>query len=760
VWVAGVVTTLVVVFLLVLPFAAARVLEDMLRDRGATEVSIADMDINLFAGSVDFYDVVASNDSGRLQVDTLEVEVSPWSIFSGRVEILDLNLTGGHLDLIQGQDGVWQLGSLRLDAGAEPSEPKDADPTRPWGLGAHRVVVQDFTLALQSDQLVREFELQRLSVQRAFSWQPKQSLTLELSLRSGEAELDITAQATPFDEIIEISGDIELENLLLQNIRNPSLANALEHLTGTVNTAVDFNLRLLPGSSLDLELSGEFSLSEAVFAAQGAMLELSEIAWQGTTKAAIKLSDEAAPASFAMTGEVKLTDLRVLDMQDNFALLSLGNLDVRGLNVTQQLAAMTALTLTDLEAHVQRLTNGTLRVPGDLNTTSVASDGQEQGQARGAVPYSVRIGQVVLAGDNLIHVRDEAVNPVFTAEVNITELSVSDIDTGSAQPLSISFEASSSDIDRLRVVGTLTPFAVQLSADLQVDLEGVDSSRFSAYVPGYNIERGRLALQSSATVVNGELDIHAKVTIDKLKIAGKTDDEDPLVAAGAAMPLDVMLDLLRDSHDRIVIEIPVTGSLEHFDVGLNQVIRKATRAALQKAAVAYVKNALQPLGTILFAADLIGKAARPRFQPVAFAAGKSLLTGEHAGYTDKIAGLLKKRPSLGLTLCGVATKQDEIALMRAPKRVLTRSKMAWSRSVSTFNNCLIVEHHSNPRKMMCRGWRSCCKLEMNTPVTGARVPDHPSGNLLPGRSEKPTTTWLPANNTTWRSVMNLRPDWV
>jgi outer membrane protein OmpA-like peptidoglycan-associated protein len=139
------------------------------------------------------------------------------------------------------------------------------------------------------------------------------------------------------------------------------------------------------------------------------------------------------------------------------------------------------------------------------------------------------------------------------------------------------------------------------------------------------------------------------------------------MAAGAAMPLDVMLDLLRDSDDRIEIEIPVTGSLESFDVGLNQVIRKATQAALQKAAVAYVKNALQPLGTILFAAKLVGKAARPRFQPVVFAAGKSSLSGDHVEYTNKIAELLKKRPSLGLTLCGVATNHDEIALAPVPE---------------------------------------------------------------------------------------------
>ena len=285
-------------------------------------------------------------------------------------------------------------------------------------------------------------------------------------------------------------------------------------------------------------------------------------------------------------------------------------------------------------------------------------------------PYSVRIGQIVVSGESEIHVRDEHVNPVFTSDFRIIEMQLSDVDSVSEQPMKLSLIASSSNTDQIEVIGSLAPFVGQPDADLAINLEGFDLSRFSSYVPGYNLERGRLALTSVAIVTDGELDVQNKVIIDKLKLAGKTDGEDELVAAGAAMPLDVMLDLLRDSDDRIALEIPVTGTLESFEVGFNQVIRKATQAALQKAAMSYVKSALQPLGTILFAANLAGKAARPRFEPVLFNAGESQPTGEHVEYLNKISGLLKKRPALGLTLCGVATAQDEIALTPSPEAAL------------------------------------------------------------------------------------------
>jgi hypothetical protein len=671
-WVAGTLAALVVAFLVLLPIGAARVLEDQLRYRGATQVTVQDMDINLFTGTVDFYGVVARNDSGRLQVDTLQVDASLWPLFSSRLEVLSLNLVGGHLDLIQGSDGVWQLGSLRLEPSAELAEPISSETGSPWGVGARSVNVQDFTLTLQSDQLTREFELQRLSVQRAFSWQPKESLTLAFSLHSGEAVLDVTARATPFDEILEVSGKVELDNLLVHNIQNPTLAAALEKLAGTVNTKLDFKLRLEPGISLDLEMGGEFGLQGAVLAEQGAQLEADNVEWQGTTTVHIDLSNSAASPEFEVNGKLELAGLRAVDAGDDFELLSLGGINLQGLNVTQEHAAIDELTLSDLEVHVQRLAHGSLRLPGDLAATSTAPDeatplSAADGNQTTAAPYSAQVGRLILAGNNRILVRDEAVQPVFTAELTIEELLLEEIDTAGTGPLSISLVAASSDNDRLQVAGSLAPFAQPLGADLKVSLEGFDLSRLSPYLPGYNVERGRLALESTHKVVDGQLDLQNNVVIDKLKIAAKTEDEDALVAAGAAMPLDVMLGLLRDGDDRIALQIPITGSLDSFEVGLDHVIRTATQAALQKAAISYVQTALQPLGTILFAVNLAGKAARPRFEPVEFSAGASVPVAEQAEYTNKLAGLLEERPALRLTFCGVATKADQIALTPQPE---------------------------------------------------------------------------------------------
>ena len=55
------------------------------------------------------------------------------------------------------------------------------------------------------------------------------------------------------------------------------------------------------------------------------------------------------------------------------------------------------------------------------------------------------------------------------------------------------------------------------------------------------------------------------------------------------------------------------------------------------------------------AADLFGKAKRPRFEPMQFAPGAAELEASQLAYARQLADLLEARPRLTVTVCGVAT---------------------------------------------------------------------------------------------------------
>jgi len=137
-----------------------------------------------------------------------------------------------------------------------------------------------------------------------------------------------------------------------------------------------------------------------------------------------------------------------------------------------------------------------------------------------------------------------------------------------------------------------------------VTLNALELPRFSSYIPGYNIDRGRLSTESAVSL-NGEmLDIQNRVVLEQLRLAGKAAEGNAILAEGMSMPLDVALDLLRDGDDRISLSLPVTGSLSDPKFDSADIIRTVMQNALQNAAMSYVTNALQPLGTLLLIGDL------------------------------------------------------------------------------------------------------------------------------------------------------------
>ena len=277
---------------------------------------------------------------------------------------------------------------------------------------------------------------------------------------------------------------------------------------------------------------------------------------------------------------------------------------------------------------------------------------------------NVMIGSLRLTGDEFLSFQDLSVTPPVSFNLTTMDLSISGIDTSGDQPMDLSFATGNGDLS-LMVNGNVNPFAQSLRVGLDVTVSGLDLPRFSPYVPGYNIDRGRLGTQTTVAIDGDALDVRNELVVERLTLSGKAAEGNDFLAQGMAMPLDVALDLLRDGDDRIALSIPVTGSLSDPQFGTQDIVRVAMQRALQNAAMSYVRNALQPLGTILLVGNLAAQASRPRFDPIEMTPGEAGLSDTGREYLTKIGELLTERPALQLTMCGVATSADRQAMMDA-----------------------------------------------------------------------------------------------
>jgi outer membrane protein OmpA-like peptidoglycan-associated protein len=127
---------------------------------------------------------------------------------------------------------------------------------------------------------------------------------------------------------------------------------------------------------------------------------------------------------------------------------------------------------------------------------------------------------------------------------------------------------------------------------------------------------------------------------------------------GIGMPIDAALALMKDKKGNITIEVPVSGNLEDPNFAIGPAFRKAMLQAVKKGSVTYAAYVLQPYGSILIGAKLLGKATALRLESVRFDDGEAKLNQRAKNYLKKIAGLMNERPGINITLCGSATGSD------------------------------------------------------------------------------------------------------
>lgn len=647
-----------------LPFALKWYAQEWLLAHGSSSAQIEEVDLNLFTGRIGFAGFAAQNQEGdRLEVEILEIEANWRALLDRRIDFTTMHLRGGHLDIKY--VGRFHIGPLRFDP---PATATSLTPAPGWGFGLRHLELSGITVAYSSEVLERQLTVERATISGLVSWLPEQPARVAARIHTEAGNLEVSGQVTPYADRVKFTGSIKTSALQLHPYLG-QLADfglqGVEDFAGSLTSQLSVTAEFVPKAELAIELDGEVRMQENLIASAEVRLSCDDARWQGRASVQFDLSDGGRPVVFESKSNLSVNTLAFERGAEALRVLELGTGEITGISITSDELIIDEVAVTDLTVRLERNAEGVLRIPG------LISGGIELAEDAAEKNVSFSIGRVILSGESHALFRDDSIEPAFSAQLDIEALELIGIDSSATEPLTVRLQASQGDTAKLAVEGSISPFAQALSADLHVELKGFDISQLSGYVPGYHLERGQLTMTSYHRIDEGNLELNNHVILDKLKLALASESESAWVAEGLSMPLDVMLDLLRDRNDQIEVELPITGSLDDPEFGTGDLLRLATQAALQKAALSYVKSALQPLGTILFAADLIGKATRPRFKPIEFVPGVIDLTDEQIAYIDKLDALLDKRPRLRLTFCGFATGADEAALLAVETQAVT-----------------------------------------------------------------------------------------
>lgn len=705
------VVLVVAIVIFIIPIGIERYTENWLYDQGVTNPSIDDVDFNPFTGVLRVKSFSISEPGKQNgNIGFAEANFEWTALFARRLSLSSFTANDGQVVIQRHADGSITIGALRwpLDGSREQvadDVPRADSPT--WAFGLNDVTFNDIDITYRDEIFDSKVELQRITLDKLAMWDPEHETNLDADFRLDDAEIRLRASATPLVARPRFTSDLVIDGLALEKYSALFRRFDVDRSRGSLSLDLESMLDVGQDDTLLISSEGTVELGEVGASLPTLSVQSDRLLWAGNVAAAMSKDATTAPqfsgtsklrvSGFAINhlnkpirlasfDELTVEDATAKDLNDirvgevsiqAFELLRKGEDDptvrIEGAifknlgSLNQSIFSVEEIIFDGVAIQMQREKSGELRVVSETisdftqSSTEIAADQATEIDETASEKSEIQflIGRLEIGGDSAVQFNDFAVDPPLSTRLVINTSSLTNFGNFDLkQPVHLLVDLQQDDSASLVGEGDIKLFDGQISGDITLAVKGLDLTQVSSYVPGYNIQRGRLSLDSRADLVGESLDVKNTVLVEGLSLSRKDVGDKDLLGAGMDMPLDLALDLLRDSDDRIKLELPISGSLNDPKFGTGDIVRIAMQNAMQRAAMSYVKNALQPLGTIMLVAKVAGEAARPRFKPVAFEPGSAQLTAESRAYVDKIAQVLKERPGLSVTFCGVSTQAD------------------------------------------------------------------------------------------------------
>jgi len=702
--VPAVIAALLLLVLILLPLGMSWGLNRWLLANGGEVVAIEDVDVNLFTGKVSIEQLQLEAD-GRphLRIPRLELVIEWLPLFSKHVDVKSVLMDGVEIEIAVQADGSMTIGGVVLpDAGSDGDE---AGPSL-WGFGLEQLQIINSSVSYQAPDLRVDARLDDLLLHGLKTWVFEPApLTFEGTVNGARVSLD--GQLPALSDAFGYTGKLAVDALPLQAFAG--LAEETVHgLEGQLSVDTQLDVRLVPGKPPEISQQGVVRTNAIKFEYEGIEVAYSSLGWEGSTRFApasggggvqarggLKISrldaDTGAADKKIRLASVDAVNLADITLGDNgdlavsgltvsgavFArnnaveggsVLSAGTIDVDSIQITAgNQVAIGTMEWRDTMSVIRREADGVWRPVRIVNTLPFANREADTTAPASEQPAGrVSVGHISVTGNSAMILIDETVKPEFNMRIDLTEAQLRDIDNSRPEQHSpITLKGRIGKHSRIDVAGTMQPFAPKPGVDLKLQLDGIALTQISPYTVdamGYVLESGHLDADSRLKLDKGQINADNKLTIRELALSPTGNKSQAAFDAKLAMPLDSALNMLRDKHNTIALELPVSGDMASPDFDMSDVINTAVSKALKQGSLTYLTMALQPYGTLITLARIAGEqATKVRLRPVVFEPGSAVIMEGSHGYLEKVAGILKDRPEVNIKVCGLAVQEDRTA---------------------------------------------------------------------------------------------------
>jgi uncharacterized protein DUF748 len=323
-------------------------------------------------------------------------------------------------------------------------------------------------------------------------------------------------------------------------------------------------------------------------------------------------------------------------------------------NLNPPVVSVTKATLDDVFARLIIETNRTINLMSALRRggTNAAAALAPTNTLTAALP-KISLVSLVLSNAN-IHFIDRSLHPNVNILLEQLSGALASISSDDPQPADVHLQGTVDKTARAEITGKINPWDSKQPLDLKVSLQGMDllpEDPYSGKYLGYRLKKGELSAQLSYRVAERKLKSDNRLTLDQLTLGPKVQSAD-----ATTLPVRLAIALLKDRDGRIVLDLPVSGSLDDPQFNLGGVVYRAIETVLGK----IVTSPFAALGALFG-----GKGEELSFQE--FQPGSTNLLPAAIAKLDILAKGLYERPELQLEIEGSSDPVADLAALRLEK---------------------------------------------------------------------------------------------
>lgn len=431
-------------------------------------------------------------------------------------------------------------------------------------------------------------------------------------------------------------------------------------------------------ADLKLEVKGAEILSLSPYLEQFANVRIT----QGRADAALTLQAELPadkPLIATVSGDMALEKFGLVDGVANEDLAGLSSLALRGLRASTSPELSLSLNEVSIVGPYARVLvnadksiNLLAALPAKPATpaenapppASTAPTNQAENSAAPAASLPrISIDRVVIS-DGDFRFTDRSVEPAVSMAIGQFGGTVSGLSSTNLAKADVDLRALVDGAGPVSITGKLDPLGVKKAVDLKIDFKNVDLvplSPYSGKFAGYELARGKLMLDVKFLLDGEKIDSANVITLNQFTFGG------PVASTEATkLPVRLGVALLKDMDGKIVIDVPVQGSLGDPEFRIGRVVVRVIVNLLTKAAVS-------PFS--LLGAAFGGGGDELGYQD--FAPGSTEIQASEMKKLDTLVQALTNRPGLSLDIEGGFDAAADAYALRRTKLAAQISRAIW-----------------------------------------------------------------------------------